>query len=106
MPPIKDWGTNINTYVMVAGFLLTFGINYGAYTAFKAETLAQIAEMKTQRATDVASMERRTLALETAVQGLAVQDARQIEQITAMLAYLQRIERTLDQLVRDGRDEQ
>lgn len=106
MSTLKELGANINTYVIVAGFLVTMAINYGAYTAFRAETVSQLTEQKSQRAADVARMEARTAALESAVQGLSIQDARQIEQISAMLSYLQRIERTLDQLVKDERHEQ
>lgn len=102
MPRIS-WDMNINTFVTVAGFLLTLAFGYGAYTAFRAETMQQLADFRTQRAADVARMDAKTASLDAAVQNLSIQDARQIEQITAILSYLQRIERTLDTLVKDAK---
>jgi predicted histidine transporter YuiF (NhaC family) len=103
MPPIKmEWTMNLNTMLTVAGFLLTFIFGYGAYKAFETTTTLQLSEVRTQRVTDVSRMESRAAALEASINQLNIQDARQSEQIGAMLVYLQRIERTLDALVKNG----
>ncbi|HLP66391.1 MAG TPA: hypothetical protein VK181_02610 [Rhizobium sp.] len=98
---LKSWGMNINTWITLAGFLLTFVLGYGNLTAFQARIDTQIAEFKSQRATDVAEMKMKTSSLENSVNSLAIQDARQIEQINSILTYLQRIDRSLEALVED-----
>ena len=119
MPPIKmSWEMNINTLLTIGSFGVMMATGYGAYTSFKAETeawrketAAQITEIKVQTASDVARMESRAgadvtrmelraAALESSVNNLNIQDARQIEHIASMLVYLQRIEGTLDALVK------
>lgn len=102
----SKWAMNINTWIMIAGFAITVGGGYGTYTSFTARIETQVAELKAQRGIDVARMEAKAAALDAAVQNLSIQDARQIEQINAMLSYLQRIERTLDTLVKESRNDQ
>lgn len=98
---------NLNTWIALVGFGITLAGGYSTYTSFKSNTelwkqqvAAQVEELKAQRAEDVAYMRVRVEELSKDIQSLTVQDARQIEQISAMIVYLQRIERTLDALVK------
>lgn len=101
------WEMNLNTMLTLAGFSITLLTGYGAYTSFKAETVSwklqltqQVQEVKQERTQDVLQMRARADELSRDINMLSIQDARQMEQIAAMLAYLQRIERTLDALVK------
>lgn len=76
---LKAMGANINTWITLAGFLLTFVLGYGNLTAFQSRIDTQMTEFKVQRGADIARMEAKTALLDSAVQNLSIQDARQIE---------------------------
>lgn len=106
-PPKMVWEMNINTLLTILGFLLTIGAGAMAYSSFETESRLrqtdltnQIVELKSQRISDVTRLDGRTNVLENNINNLNIQDARQIEQIAAMISYLQRIERTLDGLAK------
>ena len=100
---------NINSWIAIGGFAITLGGGWTTYVSFRTDTNAwktevaqQVDDLKDQRERDMTQMATKIAELDRALTALAVQDARQIEQIAAMLSSLQRIERNVDALVKMG----
>ena len=108
--PGASIGMNINTWITVMAFILTLIAGGMAYGAFKSYTETTINEMKVSSAAENVRVQAKMTTMETGIAGmqssinlLNIQDARRTEQIASMLSYLQRIERTLDELVKENR---
>lgn len=105
--PRMSWDMNINTLLTVGGFAITLLTGAMAYQSFKTETEMsrtgielQIKEIEAQRQDDILRAETRFTLLETSINALNVRDARNDERMTAILNYVQRIDRKLDEGVK------
>lgn len=94
--------TNLNTWITLAGFVLTILVGAMALGRFQATTetsqaelTQQLDELKAQQARDTARFDTRAQNMEAAINTLNIRDARNDERMNSILETLRRIDAKL-----------